>query len=296
MLFEYALDPSLLNNWLSFRYFYESFGVPQGRLISRYPKTWERLVYEGLDGCGEIERLRIVERLKDIKTRMMNSGRVYEPDRDWLLNAEISHGYREFRAIIASTNPRSREFVLDGGSLDSRNPRWKSETRMAMPRQAREVAQALGLLLQVAQSVVFVDPYFNPTLARFRESLRELVAASRKASGGYPARIELLLRPKSDYTWFERECSTKLSPLLATGVAIHVRILAEVAGGELLHNRYVLTDRGGALLGVGLDQGQIGQLDDLMLMSDTQFHLRWTQYAQGAPAFKSVHEFDVVGR
>ena len=40
MLFEYAVEPVLLNNWPSFRYFYEKFGVPQGRLISRYPKHW----------------------------------------------------------------------------------------------------------------------------------------------------------------------------------------------------------------------------------------------------------------
>src|SRR5580704_17128301 len=108
MLFEYALDPTLLNNWLSFRYFYESFGVPAGRLISRYPSYWRRLVYQSLEGCGEIERKRIEELLIHVKDRMVNSNRTYSNDKDWLLNAEISHKEREFRAIIASKNPRQQ--------------------------------------------------------------------------------------------------------------------------------------------------------------------------------------------
>jgi hypothetical protein len=51
------LKPSLLNNWKDFRYFTEKFGIAQGRLISRYPKRWKRMVYESLcelwrDGAG----------------------------------------------------------------------------------------------------------------------------------------------------------------------------------------------------------------------------------------------------
>jgi hypothetical protein len=48
MFYEYALKPSLLNNWKDFRYFTEKFGIAQGRLISRYPKRWKRMVYESL--------------------------------------------------------------------------------------------------------------------------------------------------------------------------------------------------------------------------------------------------------
>lgn len=295
MLFEYAVEPRLLKNWASFRYFYESFGVSEGRLISRYPKHWERLVYDSLDSCGEIERLRIVERLKDIKSRMMNSGRPYESDKDWLLNAEISHTYKEFRAVVATANPRNKDFVIEGDSLDSQNPRWKAETRLPMPRKASEIARALSLFLQIGQAVVLVDPHFTPTALRFRESLKELAGASRKASGAYP-RIELLLHSEWDYPSFEKECRTRLPSLLPPGVTLHVRILLETVGGEKLHNRYILTDRGGAFLGVGLDEGEPGQFEDLALMSDTQFQHRWTQYGQGAPAFTTVHEFDVVGK
>ena len=296
MLFEYALDPRLLNNWANFRYYYESFGVSEGRLISRYPKHWERLVYESLDGCGEIERKKIVERLAEIKSRLMNAGRPYDADKDWLLNAEISHSFREFRAIIASANPRKRDFVLDGHALDSHDPRWKSETRLPLPRQGRELAKALTLLLQISRNLVLVDRHFTPTQPRFRNTLQALVTASRKVTGAYPDRIELLVSPESDFAFFRNECVSRLSALFATTVVVHVRILAEIPGGEKLHNRYILTERGGAFLGIGLDEGEAGESDDLALMSTSQFDRRWTQYGQGAPAFSTVYEFDVVGR
>ena len=61
MLYEYALEPDLLNNWKDFRYFTEKFGVSRGRLLSPFPKRWKRLVYESLANCGEIERKRIEE-------------------------------------------------------------------------------------------------------------------------------------------------------------------------------------------------------------------------------------------
>ena len=37
MIYEFALEPKLLNNWKDYRYFVEKFGVQHGRLISSYP-------------------------------------------------------------------------------------------------------------------------------------------------------------------------------------------------------------------------------------------------------------------
>lgn len=69
MLYEYALEPALLNNWKDFRYFAEKFGVSRGRMIARYPKRWKRLVYEPPANGGEIERKRIEEGLSRLDDR-----------------------------------------------------------------------------------------------------------------------------------------------------------------------------------------------------------------------------------
>jgi hypothetical protein len=68
---------------------------------------------------------------------------------------------------------------------------------------------------------------------------------------------------------------------------IVVRRLNQRAGGERLHNRYILTDLGGIAFGVGLDDGGDGETDDLSLMDRAQYELRWSQYAGDPPG-----EFD----
>jgi len=57
-------------------------------------------------------------------------------------------------------------------------------------------------------------------------------------------------------------------------------------GGEKLHNRYVLTDLGGVSLGVGLDEGEPGESDDLLLLPRPQYEHRWSQYVGNDGAFE----------
>jgi hypothetical protein len=62
-----------------------------------------------------------------------------------------------------------------------------------------------------------------------------------------------------------------------------VRRLGQKTGGEKLHNRYILTDLGGVAFGVGLDEGDDGETDDLTLMDRALYELRWSQYDGDPP-------------
>ncbi len=47
MFKEYAVEPeAIAASWETCRYLVELFGFHQGRLISRFPKTWKRLAIE----------------------------------------------------------------------------------------------------------------------------------------------------------------------------------------------------------------------------------------------------------
>jgi hypothetical protein len=124
MLYEYALEPALLNNWKDFRYFTEKFGVSRGWMLSRYPKRWKRLVYESLSNCGEIERKRIEEGLHRLDDRLLDREGEWNPQRDWLTNAEAEHLRRPFHAVVARAKPNQREFVLEGDGIDETHPLW----------------------------------------------------------------------------------------------------------------------------------------------------------------------------
>ncbi len=46
MFHEYALEPAVLSNWASVRYFLDAFAPWKGRFIAAYPKDWKKRVYE----------------------------------------------------------------------------------------------------------------------------------------------------------------------------------------------------------------------------------------------------------
>src|SRR5579872_5031649 len=104
MLHEFALEPSVLNTWPRFQRFVGQFGVHHGRMISRYPSRWKKMVHESLGDCGDVERKRIVEGLSRIDDRLLPRFHEWDGALTWAKNAAIEHGKRPFDAIIASVN------------------------------------------------------------------------------------------------------------------------------------------------------------------------------------------------
>src|SRR4051812_26173081 len=96
MIREFALEPGLLNNWSNVRFYLGRFGVAQARLIARFPRRWEQMVLDGLTSCRPVERLRIVEALKQARDRLLSRHHQYDESRDWLENAEEEHTQRPF--------------------------------------------------------------------------------------------------------------------------------------------------------------------------------------------------------
>jgi len=76
---------------------------------------------------------------------------------------------------------------------------------------------------------------------------------------------------------------------LSAGITLHFRRWAELPGGEKLHNRYLISDIGGVILGVGLDAGSPDETDALNLMDLGHFLKRRDQIL-GAARFKLVDE------
>jgi len=105
--------------------------------------------------------------------------------------------------------------------------------------------------------------------------------------GGAPDEVLVLTSTKATPDFFMAECQKRLPRLVPRGLTISIRRLQERAGKEKLHNRYVLTDIGGIVFGVGLDEGDPTSNDDLNIMSAEQYTLRHRQY------LSSEMEFDI---
>lgn len=297
MLHAYALEPALLSNWANFRYFVEKFGVHQGRLISRYPKRWKAMVRDSLAACSDIERLRIVEKLNLIDDRMQSRYHEWSDAQDWLVNAETEHAKRPFHAVVAGANPRARDFVLIADALGEHDPRWAIERERVIERSAEAISRAAAPVIALGRRVVFIDPHFSPFNVRSRNTFKAFlqIVANRPASDGVVESIEFHTQHNPAMATFVAECQTRLPSTVKGGMKVTIVRWIERAGGEGLHNRYILTERGGVRLAWGLDEGAPSQTDDISLLERTVFEQRWAQYCGIAPAFDLHEKIYIVG-
>jgi hypothetical protein len=300
MIFEYALEPILLNNWPDFRYFTEQFGVPQGRLISEYPKRWKKLVYQSLN-CGEIERARITEgllRINEKPTRRVNLG--WDESLNWLGNATAEHGRKPFRAILALANPDGLAFVLKGEDVNEAITLWHVDKTRIVPRIAAQMAQAVGPLLLTSEVIRLTDPHFNPNREQYRVTLQGFLSASL-AGRVYPAprivEVHLSadgdLKPTAEY--FAARCQELLPGRIPSGVEVRFIRWHQKTGGEELHNRYVLTDLGGIRFGAGLDERDAGETDELEILDKDAYRVRYSQYDPAGATFDLADQVVVIG-
>jgi hypothetical protein len=107
-------------------------------------------------------------------------------------------------------------------------------------------------------------------------------------NGLYPDVIRVHCSEKSRLAFFEQEAA-KMATRLPTGICVEFSRWRQRTGGEKLHNRYILTDLGGVSLGVGLDAGEAGETDDLLLLPRAQYENRWSQYVSNNGAFERVY-------
>lgn len=293
MHYEYAVDPALLNNWKDFRFFTGLFGWDKGRLISRYPSKWKKRVYEALTHCGELERARIEIQLKTVEmgAKLLPRSCTENKGDDWLTNALREHADsgRPFHAILAEENPSDCDDVLVGEGVDDAHPRLQVANGVT-PRNAKNYASASTLLLRSAGQVVLVDPHVSPGETRFKDPLKAMLQlAFDPLNPDKPAKVTLVTGRKKDQAIDHRlgQLTGGLPRLIPAGKSLAIYIVEQQAGGEKLHNRYVLSEHAGIDFGIGLDVADAkGETDDLSRLTTGQHATRWEQYSSVNEHFK----------
>jgi len=161
----FAVEPEALNTWSNFRYLIEKFGFPNGVLIARYPKTWMKLVIEACEAnnVGEVERLKIVEKLQQTKTdRMLNRKALpFDKECSWLNNAIKPEVFDLFDGFIVSEKQALvRSYPVD----DIPEEVFHDLREKKVARDAVSLASAARSLLVDAKELILIDPYLKPKI------------------------------------------------------------------------------------------------------------------------------------
>ena len=156
-----------------------------------------------------------------------------------------------------------------------------------------------------------IDPYFDPTKPRFRQTLAAILATFKDNVCGLE-NIQVELHTSIDrlfnrwergdnrdpneeskvYDNFTLECRNRLPELIPADIQLKVVVWKQKVGGEKLHNRYLLTDVCGVLFGTGSDEAEnpdSDESDDIVLLEERQYMTRYQQYSGTPPTF------DIVG-
>ena len=327
MIYEFALEPALVARWhdrKKYLFFDEKFGLRSRRIVSAYPKNWKKLVWEifesGPAADNQNARMRMTDLIQFLWQNAVKRPSTFPEISVWLKRAEAEHTNRPFRAIIATDNPRDHSFVVHVKELiENGHERWQVPDVFPIPRNAQEIAEAVSPLMRLCRQAILVDPYFDPTKKRFRDTLEAILATCDKNVCGITT-LQLELHTSIDRFFKSWECGenrssdeerracgtlkmglqNQLPLLIPVGIQLIVFIWKQRENGEKLHNRYLLTNMFGVMFGTGSDSSEnpdSSESDDIVLLEEGQHHTRYQQYSGSSPAFDKVCDpFPVIGQ
>jgi hypothetical protein len=290
----FTLEPEVVATWgrrEEFRFVHDKFGFGSPRVLLELPSftDWKNNIYAAASKLDfshkDWKRLEELFRIF-AEHRCRRTSSVYNDVLSWLENAEQEHARWQFRAIIATDNPRRHRAVVLSEDIGlPKASLWTCDAGVMPPRSPEGLAKALSAMLINSRQLHLVDPHFGPENSRHRRVLEALMDVL--ATHALAPEVWMHCSAKSDLAFFEQEASN-MAMRLPSGCTIEFTRLRQRPGGEKLHNRYVLTNLGGVFLGVGLDAGDAGESDDLMLLSRAQYERRWSQYVTGDGSFECV--------
>lgn len=286
MFFEYALEPTAVNDWPSARYFLDAFGPWKGRFLAAYPKHWAKLLLDGLS-CGDVEKKRISARLEQAqKGRVFYRRRdaAYDDKKPWIDNALQEHARRAFRAVIARGATAESQF-LDASTLDESDPSWRVDGGTLLAREPAVFAKALELLLLASSQIVIIDPYFR---ADQPDKTRPLTAFCRTVSGLVNEVQVHCSDEHMSYALGVKHAERALGQCVPIGMKVSLHCWKERSGGPRLHNRYLLTDVGGVQFGDSIEQGATGHHDRVSILEEQTRARLWAEFAGSSPAFDTA--------
>lgn len=318
MIYEFALEPALVARWhdrREYSFFDEKFGIRFRRIISGYPKNWKRLVWQAFSESPAADnqnaQIRMAALIPFLWQNAVRRYSTFPEILDWLEKAEAEHIERPFQAIVARENPREQDFVINArGLIENGHELWSIPERNTTPRSAEEIANEVAQLVRFCRRAVIIDPYFDPSKLRFRQTFSAILSKCRENLCG-PDRIQVEWHTSIDrcfrnweigsdrdpddemieYQKLASACQRELPALIPAGMQLKVVVWTQKEGGEKLHNRYLLTDICGVLFGTGSDEAEntdSDESDDIILLEEGQYITRCQQYLGIPPAFNLV--------
>jgi len=296
MLKTFALDPELFADFQHFLLLRDKFGVPEGRLIAKFPGKWKKQVREFCDAAVSAGRLKEVRRntvinwmakYGDRDSRLIATGAVWEDGPCWCDNASANQHH--FDCVISSrvqTGEKCLHADEDGGYAAT--AAFASSGQRNVLRTAQHLVECIWPLVRISTNIRIVEPHFDPVEPRFKNPIVRLIDRLHHVGRKLTLELHVLRLDREGNDRFTPKTvenyRRELDPELPSGLQIHVFFWAHSI--QKLHPRYLLTDKGGIKLDHGWDEGDAPGLETpAMLLQEALWQEEYAKYQIGSQAF-----------
>lgn len=310
MIYEYAVEPALVAEWARSETIglAPQFGLDHRRLVSDFPFNWEgEVTWKLLESFGAdasdpdyIAAQNYLSVLLDYMTHNMSDRQHMSTSKPWVEQALAVHSSEPFHAILARKEIVGQARVITPDIVDLlRDTRWYLPTVNLTAKTADALALQLEPLLRTAKQIVLVDPYFKPTFSTYSKVLERMLehAIKGRAPGrtfpeftilagvgdrdpvarGLPVQTQL----QNEAAHRCRSALDHLGAFVPIGMSVKFQCISEKLSGDSVHNRYLLTDMGGACIPYGTEELGDQVFDDITPLFAGQYRSRWRQYGKG---------------
>lgn len=268
----FAIEPDAINNWQDLKYALEKFSYSKGLLIARFPKPWPRLVIEACErrGVGDVERARIVEKLRQAQNdRLVRLGLPFDGD-DWIANAKQDVVRERLSAILVRDEHDAERFHC---LAEVEEALFENRRDVQVKRNARALADAARYVLLSSDCIVLVDPYFQ-AIPKCCKVLKAMVDLCRQQEHRLVKLSIFTAKSRDDrrLDLIAADYGRMLETLLGQGVCIRINLLSDAALDQDFHARYIFSPRAGLRFDRGFveppDHAQREHLTDVVCLDE----------------------------
>ena len=268
MLHYFALDPAICRNLNDFRYCTEHCHPSRGRVIADLPPgQWVSSCAEEIQealAASELQPIKaqsLKRRLSKLRHRILcRPGDGWSYSENWLDDALEEHLKRPYAALVSpKLSGQAKPGCFHPDELDEETKEWRTPYSLEITRSPGDFAAAIVPLLIPAKKVHFIDKGFSVDEDRnYISSLAEIVDGIVAAREPFPEIIFHFCPDKKRESYISGELNDRLVGHIPQDCRFTFRQWTPEdnfinKGAHPFHNRFVLTNFCGVMVGYGCD-------------------------------------------
>ena len=290
ILKEYAIDPEVIDSLENAKYWFSLFSLDQGRQISCYPNKWKSKVYESVGKSFKAKQY-VENRLLNMNKKVLRkNNRMWNNELNWVENAVEEDTRKNFCAIISKEKISKSKKIFMADEIDDTHECMKAEHIIPIKRDLDGVTTWIVPLLEQADKLAFVDPFFNPEKIEYIKPLeRILKILANRINRINKFEIHFIMREDNKagtFDYVKSKFENNILPLIPSNSFVSIKRIKK----EENHNRYILVNGLiGAHYGAGFQIMSSGSAidDEITRMTEKTNQDRWKKFVLdiGEPDF-----------